>query len=1177
MIVLNCPHCRGTATYEETAPATLACSKCGKSFISMGRLPLPDWSIDMGPREYDGTIKAMYLPRRVCGYCGRVCKKNEYACSRCFCDLNKVATIDLKQQLTAVGGDPDDDDLYAYLALAYMTLEAHEALVRLLRLHPRLARELGASAELAERMHFIEPPPRSEVAERIQAKQCADALDADDSWQEEAIRGSLVGRIFYLCAAGILFYTGTVALAVTAMVFGYSLVLDEGIDYAEPAIAMITFGLGLLYMVRPRFERFRPLGPELHAADHPKLFAVIREMAVKADQEPPAAVYSVAMVNAFVVTRGGWLGFGGKKVMGIGWPLMQALTVSEFKAVLAHEFGHFHNGHVKLGPLLYRLREAVARLKIRLAEEENPVTAEPFLVFVNHFLEQSRAVARRQEYDADALAAQLQGPSALISGLSKANGAEKAFGHYFDDEVRPILLMGMRVPMAEGFVRFLESEPARRLIAESTDFSKFETEAHPESCHPPTGYRIKNVARFPEPNTPPENNSAATLLGNLEALEQGTLAYYFDEDGVLDFPLIPWSQVGRRFYLPYWQEYLYKDRTRYAGLTLGDLPALYRDPDPLVTTWGLDLSDTTADERADLLCYPFRCALGVALVQRGWTLGAVPGARLTVSKDQLTLDLHDLVTDVRYDPNDAHWDQIVAKTDLASVKLTDLGAPEKLENKRRRLQLQTKKPPLRAYFGNGYGGILGWTWLVSWMLSMGLLFSNTTFGGWCATILFFLPFVVGVALPLRQFLIARRGLGHWALDDETIVFTVGQQATTIHFREITRLAMRRISVADQKTQFGTWWTMDVSSAQATIHISHYREAGRSGRLAEEMIEKLAEWRADTWINTLEQGGTVAGKGWKAEKAGLRVAGRNELLSWNLLAKPSWVENNIVFHSRKQVEPVLTLPHHYPEAMTLLWLGLRLARVAGPTSVLGDFISVQRRRQGLGMLILIVFGLIGMSIGFAFLGPLMQHQNVAMNLPIFMVSMSIGVGFAVTAVLLRMRCKIFLHKNGVRLGGLFGTKTLNFDQLNLAGFTRTTSLPLFTTFWLAGDRVSMKFRCAGVNDSFINYIIEESAQGVARKALKQVRRGEEWHWLGKLSISKHGLTQTGRKAFKIPLREVAFEEGDEKWAVYNEARPEQRATFRLDADNGLAGMYLVLLLKEAAEQAEAQAPRQRRAG
>ena len=52
------------------------------------------------------------------------------------------------------------------------------------------------------------------------------------------------------------------------------------------------------------------------------------------------------------------MGFGSRRVMGLGLSLMQILTVSELRAVVAHEFGHFHGGDVAIGPWIHKTSAA---------------------------------------------------------------------------------------------------------------------------------------------------------------------------------------------------------------------------------------------------------------------------------------------------------------------------------------------------------------------------------------------------------------------------------------------------------------------------------------------------------------------------------------------------------------------------------------------------------------------------------------------------------------------------------------------------------------------------------------------------------------------------------------------------------------------------------------------------
>ena len=70
-------------------------------------------------------------------------------------------------------------------------------------------------------------------------------------------------------------------------------------------------------------------------------------------------------VNAWVADRGGILGFGSRRVMGLGLPLMSILTVSQFRAVLAHEFAHYYGGDTSSGPWVYKTKMAMMRIADR--------------------------------------------------------------------------------------------------------------------------------------------------------------------------------------------------------------------------------------------------------------------------------------------------------------------------------------------------------------------------------------------------------------------------------------------------------------------------------------------------------------------------------------------------------------------------------------------------------------------------------------------------------------------------------------------------------------------------------------------------------------------------------------------------------------------------------------------
>ena len=138
----------------------------------------------------------------------------------------------------------------------------------------------------------------------------------------------------------------------------------------------------ILWSLVPRRDRFEPPGPRLEPESQPKLFAVIDEVAAATGERSPDEVYLVNQVNAWVAERGGVMGFRSRRVMGVGLPLLQTLSLAEFRAVVAHEFGHYRGGDVKLGPWIYRTRATIGRT---IAGMHETMLQAPFLWYGKQF------------------------------------------------------------------------------------------------------------------------------------------------------------------------------------------------------------------------------------------------------------------------------------------------------------------------------------------------------------------------------------------------------------------------------------------------------------------------------------------------------------------------------------------------------------------------------------------------------------------------------------------------------------------------------------------------------------------------------------------------------------------------------------------------------------------------
>ena len=126
---------------------------------------------------------------------------------------------------------------------------------------------------------------------------------------------SLARRAILALALMVGFYALALAIAGGLLWIPYAEWLYlERIDPRLAFACVVTAG-GLLWAIVPRPDRFEPPGPQLEEAHCPSLFRVIREVAAATGQQPPAEVYLVNEVNAWVTHRGGIMGFGSRRVM----------------------------------------------------------------------------------------------------------------------------------------------------------------------------------------------------------------------------------------------------------------------------------------------------------------------------------------------------------------------------------------------------------------------------------------------------------------------------------------------------------------------------------------------------------------------------------------------------------------------------------------------------------------------------------------------------------------------------------------------------------------------------------------------------------------------------------------------------------------------------------------------
>ena len=668
----------------------------------------------------------------------------------------------------------------------------------------------------------------------------------------------ILGRILLALVLMVGFYALAIGIAAGMLWISYAIIVHNNVIWTIPPV-LITFAGIILWSVVPRPVRFVPPGPRLNEADHPELFQVIREVASKTGQAMPSDVYLVFDMNAMVAQHGGLMGIGSTRVMGIGLPVLQYLTVPELKAVLAHEFGHYHKGDTMLGPWIYATRVAMDRT-IRSLGAKNDVLVKPFRIYGNLFLYITQAVSRRQEYIADSLAARIMGIEPSRSAMIKLSAGSHAFRTFFQFEIEPALSAGFLPPMTEGFQRFMGSGRVSYWISKGLQNELADPRSHPYATHPSLPSRLHALGASPICALPSDNGPRAiTLMDGIETLERQVLASVTSPEVAGRLQPVAWDDMVSRVMLPSWRRASRLFALELEGLTIGSLHALSTTPDALRIRFGY-LAGAPEDVIRNDLGVPLTHAIQAALVREGWTVETSPGEPVILVGPKGRLNIADTTMDVLYHKMDsAGWDRLCAELDMGAIELGGCGEPATGEDlwppfvrevfiKRcRSWHLKRAWAALRTMFGPGGSGF-----------SDGRLYAKELIVG---------PFLWDA---IRQ--------------HSDIKKAAPREASKECARGLLPLRLKRISLARRDAGF-------LDEGDATVFYAHFTRknlAAAAGVLAERYQgtgQILAPDLADTNLRSIPHWITL-----EEPVFALRVAERRLLLQFNRRAKLVYVDD-----------------------------------------------------------------------------------------------------------------------------------------------------------------------------------------------------------------------------------------------------------------------------------------------
>jgi heat shock protein HtpX len=446
-------------------------------------------------------------------------------------------------------------------------------------------------------------------------------------------------------------------------------------------------GAALVWSIFPRRDKFTAPGVPLSPESQPLLFAELKDVAIKLGETLPTDVYLIPDMNAYVADRGGWMGFQSHRIMAVGLPLLSVLTVSEFRAVLAHEFAHYYGGDTSLGPWVFKTRMAM----IRAFENMNTISGLARLHYLRMlyiavaailkwnfqlFMLITNLVARRQEYRADELACLVAGKESMKSGLEKIHCAGAAWKLYWDSEVFPIVQEGKSPYIAEGYAHFI-SVP--QIAAQLRGILKLclekETQSR-HSTHPPLKKRLLAISTVESSTQNLDSNKAVTLVGRIEETEVAFVRTQLPRLPNSALTHVPWVKIASDVTLPMWTRLVSENEKLLMGLTVADLPKAIGQLEAfakgVINPRGLLLD---YKQRKEYAAFLLAVALSLLLIDQGWELRKFP-ASLRLKRGDKTANAFEFIDKLRAGvPANFDWISEWGLQDLANMPLSAAGRP----------------------------------------------------------------------------------------------------------------------------------------------------------------------------------------------------------------------------------------------------------------------------------------------------------------------------------------------------------------------------------------------------------------------------------------------------------------------------------------------------------------------
>ncbi len=303
-------------------------------------------------------------------------------------------------------------------------------------------------------------------------------------------RNAILSIVLFLLVY-LLLLSFAVILTIAFVIGGFAIIA------IRPMWITIALGLGLasigffilIFLIKFLFKQHkvdRSHLIEITEKDEPKLFKFIADIVNEVDTKFPKRIYLSSDVNACVFYDSSFwsMFFPIRKNLQIGIGLVNTITEQEFKAILAHEFGHFSQRTMKVGSYVYNLNQVIFNMLYDNASFEKMIQnwsnlSGYFSIFVliavkiiegiqvilkamYEFINvRYMALSREMEFHADEIAANVAGYLPLKESLLRMDLADHAYNstlNFYGNKVSVNLKSGNIFKEQEFVMNFLAYE-----------------------------------------------------------------------------------------------------------------------------------------------------------------------------------------------------------------------------------------------------------------------------------------------------------------------------------------------------------------------------------------------------------------------------------------------------------------------------------------------------------------------------------------------------------------------------------------------------------------------------------------------------------------------------------------------------------------------------------------------